>query len=191
MAFRSSITSSGTRRLMLVMGRSLRSRFWRRSFMLIVPPFRRCGRSGRNDADGVLVPDDMDDEQGSPILRKSDGGFPWLILIAGINQVDEGIEEDLTSLFKRDMVLAEVRGGLLRVPFKDLTLEFIGDIHQTKCIYIVDARQGAIASLRGSRVSRSRSKRPKGVTCPVKSGLRPARSRAVMVSSSAGSSRTS
>jgi hypothetical protein len=84
----------------------------------------------------------MDDKQGSPILRESNGGVPGLAVIACVHQAEEGIKEDLASLLKGNVMLAEICRGLPGVPFKDLPLELKGNVDRGKCIYFVDTSQG-------------------------------------------------
>src|SRR5215469_11445089 len=123
------MTSSGTRMLMVDMGRSFRNRFRTRLFTLIVFPFESRGRTRRDDADGVGLTDDMDDEEQSPVFGEPDSSLPRLALAASICQTDEGIK-NLTGFLEADAVLAQVRGSFRGVPFKGLAMQTITHIHQ-------------------------------------------------------------
>src|SRR5436305_6583495 len=87
-SFRSSITSSGRRMLMVVMGRSLRSRFWIRSFMLIDPPLRGCGQAGGDDAKSVCFMDDVHDEEKTPVFCQPDHRVSLFASAAGIHEAE-------------------------------------------------------------------------------------------------------
>jgi len=63
----------------------------------------------------------MDNKQESPVLGETDGSLPRLPLVTGFNQLDEGVEEHFTGLFKGNAVFMNVCGGLFQVPFKNLT----------------------------------------------------------------------
>ena len=101
--------------LMVDMGRSFRNRFRTRLFILIVFPFESRGRTRRDNADGVGLTDDMDDEEQSPVFGEPDSSLPRLALAASICQTDEGIKEHLTGFLEAHAVLAQARGSFAAI----------------------------------------------------------------------------
>src|SRR2546421_10012649 len=98
--------------LMVVIGRSFRSRFLSRSDIFIFAPLWGRSRAGRDDENRVPVPDDVDDEKKTPVLGEADrclAGFVDLV-VARVHEDDERIEEHLGGSLERDMVLVQVRG---------------------------------------------------------------------------------
>ena len=134
-SFRSSITSSGIRRLMVDIGRSFRNLFRTRLFILVAFPFHGGRRTRRDDADGVRLTRDVEDERQRSVFSKSDGGLPCLALAAGIGQPHEGIEEDLTVFLEAHALLAQICGGLGGVQLEGLPVN----------IYVVDGESSRSA----------------------------------------------
>lgn len=62
----------------------------------------------------------MDHDEQTPVLREANRRVPRLLVVAGVDQHEEGIEEDLASLLEGNMVLEDVGGGLLEIPLECL-----------------------------------------------------------------------
>jgi hypothetical protein len=58
----------------------------------------------------------MDDKQEIPTCIHADNGVPCFLMPARIHQLQEGIEERLRRLFKRNPVFTQIRGRFVAVP---------------------------------------------------------------------------
>src|SRR6266702_3385734 len=93
--------------LIEVIGRSFSSRFFKRLFTLIEFPLFRCGGPCRNDSDGFLRTHQMHHKQKARILRIADSRFPHFFSCCGIHQMEERVEENLTSFGERHTMFRE------------------------------------------------------------------------------------
>ena len=63
-----------------------------------------------------MVQLDVDDKQEIPACIHAENGVPCLVLPARIHQLQEGIEERLPCLFKRNLVLTQISCRFVAVP---------------------------------------------------------------------------
>ena len=129
--------------LIELIGRGFSNRFFRRLFMLIdFSLFRRCG-PGRNDADGFFLAHHMHNKEQSRALRVSDCSFSCFVLGGCVHQAEERVEEDLAGFLEIYIVLAQIDGRLLGVPYKGLPAQLKPGVDKLQCIYIACTRQAA------------------------------------------------
>src|ERR1017187_10037346 len=95
------MTSSGMRRLMTVIGRSLRSLCLMRSLAVFIGhPFLSRRSTSGDDANRVVFAINVYDKQQNQIFSHSDGRIPMLFFDACVFKADKSVEEDLTRHFK-------------------------------------------------------------------------------------------
>ena len=129
--------------LIELIGRGFSNRFFRRLFMLIdFSLFRRCG-PGRNDADRFFLAHHMHNKEQSRALGVSNCSFSCFVLGGCVHQAEERVEEDLAGFLEIYIVLAQIDGCLLGVPYKGLPAQLKPSVRELQCIYIACTRQVA------------------------------------------------
>ena len=151
--------------LIELIGRGFSNRFFRRLFMLIdFSLFRRCG-PGRNDADGFFLAHQMHNKEQSRALGVSNCSFSCFVLGGCVHQAEERVEEDLAGFLEIYIVLAQIDGCLLGVPYKGLPAQLKPSVHELQCIYIACTRQAAYLFVCATRNVRRRRHRWSGKCC--------------------------
>jgi hypothetical protein len=117
--------------------------------------FRRCG-PGRNDADRFFLARHMHNKEQSRALGVSNCSFSCFVLGGCVHQAEERVEEDLAGFLEIYIVLAQIDGCLLGVPYKGLPAQLKPSVHELQCIYIACTRQAAYLLVCATRNVRRR-----------------------------------
>ena len=126
--------------------------------------FRRCG-PGRNDADRFFLAHHMHNKKQSRALGVSNCSFSCFVLGGCVHQAEERVEEDLAGFLEIYIVLAQIDGCLLGVPYKGLPAQLKPSVRELQCIYIACTRQAAYLFVCATRNVRRRRHRWSGKCC--------------------------